>query len=69
MSETFVVEGRCEGTQGRAGRLRTPHGEVETPVFAPVGTQAAVKTLSAGEVKDLGAQIILANAYLVSFPW
>jgi queuine tRNA-ribosyltransferase len=47
----------------RRGRLHTPHGTVETPVFMPVGTQATVKTLSPEEVKDLGAQIILSNTY------
>jgi queuine tRNA-ribosyltransferase len=47
----------------RAGTLRLPHGRVETPVFMPVGTQAAVKTLTPAEVAALGAQIILANTY------
>lgn len=47
----------------RAGVLCLPHGDVRTPVFMPVGTQAAVKTVSPGELTDLGAQIILANTY------
>ncbi len=47
----------------RTGTLRLPHGEVETPVFMPVGTLAAVKTLTPKEVEALGAQIILANTY------
>jgi queuine tRNA-ribosyltransferase len=47
----------------RVGTLHLPHGEVETPVFMPVGTQAAVKTLTPDEVEALGAQIILANTY------
>jgi queuine tRNA-ribosyltransferase len=47
----------------RAGTLRLPHGEVETPVFMPVGTQAAVKTLTSAEVEGIGAQTILANTY------
>jgi queuine tRNA-ribosyltransferase len=47
----------------RRGRLRTPHGTVETPVFMPVGTLGAVKSLEARDVHALGAQMILGNAY------
>ncbi|HEX8599953.1 MAG TPA: tRNA guanosine(34) transglycosylase Tgt [Chloroflexia bacterium] len=47
----------------RAGRLSTPHGEIMTPVFMPVGTQATVKSVSPDELKDLKAQIILSNTY------
>ena len=47
----------------RTGRLTLPHGEVETPVFMPVGTQATVKTLAPEEVESLGARIILNNTY------
>ena len=47
----------------RLGRLVTPHGEVETPVFMPVGTQGVVKTLSSDDLESLGAQIILSNTY------
>lgn len=47
----------------RSGILHTPHGEVLTPVFMPVGTSATVKTLSSDELKELGAQIILSNTY------
>jgi queuine tRNA-ribosyltransferase len=47
----------------RAGTLTLPHGEVKTPVFMPVGTQATVKTLTPEEVEGLGAQIILGNTY------
>lgn len=47
----------------RTGTLRLPHGEVETPVFMPVGTQATVKTLTPEEVEDVGGQIILNNTY------
>ncbi len=53
----------CRQTGARRGRLHTPHGVVETPVYMPVGTQASVKTLSPEEVKDIGADIILANTY------
>ncbi len=47
----------------RAGRFRTPHGELLTPLFAPVGTQAAVKTLTPAQLEELGATLILANTY------
>ena len=47
----------------RAGVLRTSHGDVATPVFMPVGTQASVKSLSSGDVTALGAEIILGNTY------
>ena len=47
----------------RAGVLQTAHGEVETPVFMPVGTQATVKALSSGDLAALGPQIILGNTY------
>lgn len=50
-------------TGARRGRLHTPHGVIETPVFMPVGTQASVKTLSPDELVALGAQIILSNTY------
>ncbi len=50
-------------TEARAGRLTTPHGEVETPVFMPVGTQGTVKTLSPQDLKECGVQIVLANTY------
>ena len=50
-------------TKARAGELVTPHGVVETPVFMPVGTQATVKTLAPSDLKEIGARIILSNAY------
>lgn len=52
-------------TAGRArtGILRTPHAEVQTPTFMPVGTQGSVKTLSMNEVASTGAQIVLGNTY------
>jgi queuine tRNA-ribosyltransferase len=48
---------------GRRGRMLTPHGIVETPVFMPVGTQATVKGLTPQQVRDAGAQILLGNTY------
>ena len=47
----------------RAGLISTPHGDIETPVFMPVGTQATVKTISNRELLEAGAQIILSNTY------
>ena len=47
----------------RAGRLRTPHGEVETPAFMPVATLGTVKSLSPDDLRAAGAQIVLANTY------
>ena len=49
--------------RGRAGILQTPHGELHTPVFAPVGTQATVKALTPNQVEAAGASLILANTY------
>ena len=49
--------------RARAGILHTPHGDVKTPVFMPVGTCASVKTMSPDELKEVGAQIILSNTY------
>ncbi|WP_026893968.1 tRNA guanosine(34) transglycosylase Tgt [Clostridiisalibacter paucivorans] len=50
-------------SNARLGKLYTPHGVIETPIFMPVGTQATVKTMTPEELKDMGAQIILSNTY------
>jgi queuine tRNA-ribosyltransferase len=47
----------------RLGRIATPHGDIATPAFAPVGTQATVKALDPRDLHDLGAELILANTY------
>jgi queuine tRNA-ribosyltransferase len=52
--------------QARRGVLTTPHGPVETPVFMPVGTQGAVKAMTARDLDDIGAPIILGNTYHLS---
>jgi queuine tRNA-ribosyltransferase len=49
--------------RARAGILRTPHGDLPTPVFAPVGTQATVKTMTPRDLRELGATLVLANTY------
>ena len=48
---------------GRAGVLNTPHGDLLTPLFAPVGTQATVKAVTPDQLQALGASLVLANAY------
>ena len=60
---SFEVVRTCPETGARAGILRTPHSEIETPVFMPVGTQAAVKTMSQQELEEFDARIILGNTY------
>lgn len=52
-----------EKTRARVGIIHTPHGDIPTPAFAPVGTQATVKTLTPDELRDLGATLILSNTY------
>ena len=59
----YELLARCGTTMARRGRLHTPHGVVETPVFMPVGTQASVKTMAPWELQEIGAGIILANTY------
>ena len=61
--EILHVDKNCGA---RYGILHTPHGDVEVPMFMPVGTLATVKTLSPEEIKDLGAGVILANTYHLS---
>jgi queuine tRNA-ribosyltransferase len=59
---SFAIS-KTDSTGARCGRLTTPHGPVETPVFMPVGTQATVKGLRNEALEELGAQIILGNTY------
>src|SRR5512134_3365564 len=59
--QSFDLEAR-DG-RARAGRLLTPHGTIETPAFMPVGTAGAVKAVTARDLRELGASIILANTY------
>lgn len=61
---TYELLHECKQTGARRGRIHTPHGIIETPVFMPVGTQATVKSITPEELKDeIGAKIILANTY------
>ena len=59
----FELLGTDGATKARRGRLTTPHGVIETPVFMPVGTQASVKALDPRELIEMGTQIILGNTY------
>jgi len=59
----FELIKKCKQTGARLGRVHTPHGSFETPVFMPVGTQATVKGMSPDELKEIGAKIILSNTY------
>jgi queuine tRNA-ribosyltransferase len=59
----FEFEILASQGSARAGVFHTLHGDLETPVFAPVGTQATVKTLTPAQLKELGASLVLANTY------
>ena len=60
---SYELVHECKQTGARAGILKTPHGEIMTPIFMPVGTNSAVKTLTGDQIYATGAQIILANSY------
>ena len=60
---TYELIQQCPETGARAGRLHTPHGSFDTPMFMPVGTQGTVKTLSPEELHTMGAGVILGNTY------
>ena len=60
---SFNILGRDANSRARAGLLKTAHGEVETPVYMPVATQASVKALSQEDLDSLGVQAILSNSY------
>ena len=59
----FTLQNSDSNTSARTGILKTDHGEIETPIFMPVGTVGAVKTMAPQELKDVGSQIILGNTY------
>ena len=61
---TYELLHECKQTGARRGVIHTPHGDIQTPVFMPVGTQATVKSLTPDELKDIiDAKIILSNTY------
>ena len=63
MPFSFELIAEDQQTNARAGLIHTPHGDIPTPVFAPVGTQATVKTLTPGDLYELNASLILSNTY------
>lgn len=63
MAITFELLKEDSQTGARLGRLHTPHGSIDTPVFMPVGTLATVKTMSPEELNEIGARILLSNTY------
>jgi queuine tRNA-ribosyltransferase len=60
---SFKLLHKDKTTNARLGKLKLHHGEIDTPVFMPVGTQASVKTLTPDELHDIGFKIILSNTY------
>ena len=60
---TFEITHIDRNSGARTGILHTPHGDVETPMFMPVGTQATVKFISPEELYDMGSGVVLANTY------
>ena len=60
---TFDLVKKDAKTHARRGVVHTPHGDIQTPIFMPVGTQATVKAMTERELKEIGAQIILSNTY------
>ena len=63
MSISFRILAYDSVTRARRGVLTTPHGEVETPVFMPVGTAASVKALPQEFLEQIGVRLLLANTY------
>lgn len=60
---TYELITTCKQTGARLGKVHTPHGSFDTPMFMPVGTLATVKTMSPEELNEIGAKIILSNTY------
>jgi len=59
----FKIQTKCTNTNARTGILNTPHGEIRTPAFMPVGTRGTVKAMTPLELDELGADVILGNTY------
>lgn len=59
----FKITHKDKNSRARTGIIKTAHGDIETPIFMPVGTRATVKSLDNQDIEDVGAQIILANTY------
>src|SRR6185369_15338617 len=63
MPMRFTLLKKYAATAARRGRIETPHGIIETPIFMPVGIHAAMKAMTPEQVTATGAQIILSNTY------
>lgn len=65
MSKPFSYEVKhiCKQSGARLGVLHTPHGDIETPIYMPVGTAACVKAMTSREMEEIGTQILLSNTY------
>ncbi|MFC1585429.1 tRNA-guanine transglycosylase, partial [Fibrobacterota bacterium] len=59
----FTLQNTSAGSKARAGLMSTAHGDIQTPVFMPVGTSASVRAVAPRDLYQLGAQIILGNTY------
>lgn len=59
----FKIKNRLKGSRARTGVIKTPHGDIKTPAFTVVGTQANVKAMTIDQVKSVNTQAVLANAY------
>lgn len=60
---TYEVTKVCKQSGARLGVLHTPHGDIPTPIYMPVGTQATVKAMTSREMREIGTKILLANTY------
>ena len=63
MTSKFEIIKKSKKSKARVGKIHTPHGVIDTPMFMPVGTMATVKTMSPRNLDEIGAQIILGNTY------
>lgn len=63
MNNPFTYTLEAQDGRARAGRFTTPHGDLQTPLFAPVGTLATVKAVTPAQLEELGASLVLANTY------
>ena len=59
----FKIEKKLDGALGRAGVLKTPHGDILTPAFVAVGTKATLKAVLPEQLEEAGVQVVLANTY------
>jgi queuine tRNA-ribosyltransferase len=59
----FSLQHTDQHSRARAGVMHTDHGQIETPIFMPVGTVGSVKAIEQRELIEIGAQIILGNTY------